>query len=64
MSSSLAQIRVWIDCPVCGREEKLARQVVLPFEFVPPLLEKTAAVCDRCQGMAVMFFERSPTRLH
>jgi phage terminase large subunit GpA-like protein len=64
MEGSRARIRVWIDCPTCGRYQKLAREVVLPFELAPPLLETTGAVCERCRGMAVMYFERSISRLN
>jgi hypothetical protein len=64
MEGSLAQITVWIECPTCGRYQKLAREVVLPFELAPPLSERTGAVCERCRGIAVMCFERSISRLH
>jgi hypothetical protein len=64
MRKSLAQIRVWIECPACGAREKIERQVVLPLEVLSPIIEKTCAVCDRCRGLAVMFFEREATRLH
>jgi hypothetical protein len=64
MGGSWARILVWIDCPQCGRYQKLAREVVLPFELAPPLLERTGAVCERCQGIAIMCFERSVSRLN
>ena len=64
MTSSLAQIRVSIECPVCGMYQKLARDVVLPFEVITPISERTHAVCQRCRGIAVMCFERSVVRLH
>lgn len=64
MEGSLARIIVWIDCPKCGRYQKLVREVVLPFELAPPLFERTGAVCDRCRGLAVMCFERKATRRH
>ena len=54
MEGSLAQITVWIDCPACGRYQKLTREVVLPFELAPPPFERTGAVCERCRGIAVM----------
>jgi hypothetical protein len=64
MTSSLAQIRVWIECPVCGTYQKLAREVLLPFEVITPMFERTCAVCERCGGITVMYFERSVVRLH
>ena len=64
MIGSLTQIRVWIDCPACGRYQKLAREVDLPFEVVTPILERACAVCERCRGIAVMCFERKASRLH
>jgi C4-type Zn-finger protein len=60
----LAQIRVWTQCPVCGPCQKLESEVDLPFDVITPILEKTAAVCDRCRGSAVMYFERKASRLH
>lgn len=60
----LARMRVWIECPACGLHQKFDREVVLPFEDLNPLLERTEAVCDRCYGLAMMCFERRPTRLH
>ena len=60
----LAQIRVWIECPACGPCQKLEREVVLPFEVITPMLERTGAVCDRCRGLAIMCFERKASRLH
>jgi hypothetical protein len=60
----LAQMRVWIECPACGPYQKFDREVVLPFEDLTPLLERTEAVCDRCCGLAIMCFERRVTRLH
>ena len=60
----LAQIRVWIECPACGSRQKLEREVVLPFEVITPMLERTGAICDRCRGLAIMCFERKATRLH
>jgi hypothetical protein len=64
MDKSLAQIRVWIDCPACGPCQKLERKVVLPFDVTAPMLEKTGALCDRCRGLAVMCFERKAIPLH
>jgi hypothetical protein len=60
----LAQIRVWIECPVCGPYRKLEQEVVLPFEEIDPMREITSAVCDRCRGLAVMHFERKAICLH
>jgi len=60
----LTQIRVWIDCPACGRYQKLAREVDLPLEVVTPMLERACAVCERCREVAVMCFERKANRLH
>jgi hypothetical protein len=60
----LAQIRVWIECPSCGPCQKLEREVDLPFEVITPTLERTDAVCDRCHGLAIMYFERRAARLH
>jgi hypothetical protein len=60
----VAQIRVWIECPVCGSYEKLKRQVMLPFEARPPMRETTGALCDGCRGLAVMHFERSAIHPH
>src|SRR5271163_2457391 len=64
MDGAWVQIRVWIDCPACGRCQKLARKVILPFELITPMLERTCAVCERCQEIAVMCFQRSVARLH
>ena len=64
MEGSRARIIVWIDCPRCGRYQKLAREVVLPFQLAPPLFERTDAVCGRCWGIAVMCFERGVSRLN
>jgi hypothetical protein len=64
MTGSRAQIRVWIDCPACGRLDKLVREVDLPSELGTPALESACAVCDRCHGLAVMCFERKVSRLH
>ncbi len=64
MIRSVAQIKVWIDCPTCGRLEKLVRDVRLPLELVTPMLEKTCAACERCRGIAVMCFERGIRRVH
>ena len=64
MTSVVTQLKVWIDCPACGRLEKLAREIVLPPDLATPMLEKTGAVCERCRGSAVMYFERSVGRLH
>jgi hypothetical protein len=60
----LAQMRVWIECPACGPYQKFEREIVLPFEDLAPMLQKTDAVCDRCWGLAVMCFERRGVRLH
>ena len=60
----LAQMRVWIECPACGPYQKFDRAVVLPFEDLTALLERTDAVCDRCRGLAIMCFERRATRPH
>jgi hypothetical protein len=60
----LAQIRVWIDCPACGSCQKLEREVVLPFEVITPMLQRTGAICDRCRGLAIMCFERKAIHLH
>jgi hypothetical protein len=64
VNGSLTQISVWIDCPACGRHQKLARVVELPFEVVTPMLERACAVCERCGEVAVMYFERKVSRLH
>jgi len=64
MTSSLAQIRVWVECPVCGTYQKLRREVALPFEVITPMFERTCAMCERCWGIAVMCFERSVVRLN
>jgi hypothetical protein len=60
----LAQIRVWIECPACGPRQKLEREIILPFEVITPMLERTGAICDRCRGLAVMYFARKATPLH
>jgi hypothetical protein len=59
MASSLAQIRVRIECTVCGTYQELAREVILPFEVITPMFERTHAVCERCRRIAVMCFDRS-----
>jgi hypothetical protein len=64
MTESPMQLRVWIDCPACGRLQKLARELWLPSELATPEFLKTCAVCDRCRGAAVMCFERSVGRIH
>jgi hypothetical protein len=64
VNGSLTQVSVWIDCPTCGRYQKLAREVDFPFEVMTPMLERACAVCKRCQGIAVMCFERKGSRLH
>ena len=64
VTGSRAEIRVWIDCPACGRLEKLVHEVELPSEIDTPALENTCALCDRCHGLAVMCFERKVSRLH
>jgi len=64
VNGSLSQLSVWIDCPTCGRYQKLVREVELPFEVVTPMLERACAVYDHCRGLAVMCLERKATRLH
>lgn len=64
MRLMLAQIRVWIECAECGPIQKLERQVILPFEGLTPMLERTGAICDHCRGLAIMCFERIGTRVH
>jgi hypothetical protein len=64
VNGSLTQVTVWIDCPRCGRYQKLVREVELPLEVVTPMLERACAVCDHCRGSAVMCFERKVSRLH
>lgn len=64
MIKSVAQIKVWIDCPACGRLDKLSREVVLPLEVSTSMLERTCAVCERCRGISVMCFERGIARVH
>jgi phage terminase large subunit GpA-like protein len=64
MNASLVQMRIWIDCPACGRLQKLVRDVVVPVELTTPALERACAVCERCRGIAVMCFERHVGRLH
>jgi hypothetical protein len=59
-----AQIRVWIECPVCGPYRKIEREIVLPFEETAPMREITSAVCDRCRGLAVMHFDRKAIFRH
>jgi hypothetical protein len=64
MRRSLAQLRVWINCPQCGAYRKLQREAVLPLKVVTPMFEKTDAVCDRCHALAVMCFERRAILWH
>jgi hypothetical protein len=60
----MAQIRVWIECPTCGPCQKFEREIALLLEVITPVLEKACAVCDRCRGSALTYFERKPGRLH
>ena len=64
MMYSAALLTVWIDCPTCGRFQKLSRELRVPLELAAPVFERACAVCDQCGGAAVMCFERQARRVH
>ena len=59
-----AQLRVWIDCPRCGRVDKLTRDFRLARGDAGSLLEKVDFACERCGEPATMHFERTVSAIH
>ena len=42
-----AQLRAWVECPRCGRMDKLVRDFRLPAGETSPMLEKVGLACER-----------------
>ena len=59
-----AQLKVWVECPRCGRTDKLTREFQLPIREAGARIEKVCFPCERCGTHAQMIFERTVLKLH
>jgi hypothetical protein len=59
-----AALRVWVECPKCGRYEKLARDFRLPLGVQGDLLHKIAIQCEYCEQWAYMYLQRLVSQIH
>jgi hypothetical protein len=58
------QLNARIDCPNCGRIDKLNREFNLPESEANPRIEKIAGPCERCASPAHVVFERTVLSIH
>ncbi len=59
-----AQLRVWVECPQCGRTDKLIREFQLPIREVGTRIERVAFPCEQCATPVYMYFERTVSSIH
>jgi ribosomal protein L37E len=65
MSNELpARLRAWIECPRCGRIDKLTRDFRLPKHGAGPMLEKVGLACERCGEAAFIYLQRTVCNIH
>jgi hypothetical protein len=65
MSNELpAQLRVWIECPSCGRIEEPTCDFRLPAGEAGPMLEKVGLACERCGEPAYIYLQRTVSNVH
>jgi hypothetical protein len=48
MKEQSAQLKVWMECPRCGRINKLTREFRLPVREASPRVERVAGPCELC----------------
>jgi hypothetical protein len=58
-----AEIRAWIECAECGRTEKPTIPVRIPPAIASLTLEKVCVPCERCGAYAMMYLQRTATRM-
>jgi hypothetical protein len=59
------QLNAWIDCPRCGRIDKLSRNFRLPKDIAGPMQMKVRCRCERCRrAAAFLHFERTVSTIH
>jgi hypothetical protein len=63
--SVLLKLNAWIDCPRCGRIDKLSRDFRLPKDIAGPMQLKVTFRCERC-GTAAAFLclDRTISSIH
>jgi DNA-directed RNA polymerase subunit RPC12/RpoP len=59
------QLNSWIDCPQCGRIDKLSRDFRLPEEIAGPMQIKVLYRCERCgAATAFLYLDRTDSTVH
>ena len=59
------QLNAWIDCPRCGRIDKLSRDFRLPKDIAGPMQITIPYRCERCRrAAAFLHFERTVSTIH
>jgi hypothetical protein len=59
------QLNAWIDCPRCGRIDKLSREFRLPKDIAGPMQLKVPFCCERCRlAAAFLYFDRTVSTIH
>ena len=58
-------LRAWIDCPNCGRTDRLVKAFRLDENIATPLLTKAPFICERCgTHRAFLVLERTAQSIH
>jgi C4-type Zn-finger protein len=59
------RLKGWVDCPNCGRGDKLATQFDLRVEIAGPLRLQSVFICQKCgRRDAALTLERTVVRTH
>jgi ribosomal protein S14 len=58
-------LNAWIDCPWCGRFDKLSRDFPLPKDIAGPMQIKVPYRCERCgRAAAFLYLDRTVSTIH
>jgi hypothetical protein len=59
------KLNAWIDCPLCGRIDKLSRDFRLPKDIAGPMQIKVQFRCERCgTAAACLYLDRTVSSIH
>ena len=65
LRSKPVHLRGWVDCPTCGRIEKLSMDFHLPADAAALMRERVGFACERCgTHNAFLVLERTTINLH